>query len=176
MKKNYNNTAQLTDDIESAVFEWAGESSKKTLIFDGQWGSPFGKNNKFRFAGNPEMKTAICVFHFTEWTQNFYKLFKGLLKQGLVAKKFLFGQTCKNTFSLIPGDPDRVFVCEGFATGASLNIVTQNEVLLCGSKTNMPAVCEFAQKKYPKAEIIPYFDNDGPNDTQRHTKAEVLTK
>ena len=70
--KNNHSKAQLTDDIESAVYQFVGESSKKGLTFDDKWGSPFGKNNKFRFIGNPD-RTFGTVYNWKEGTsQTFY--------------------------------------------------------------------------------------------------------
>ena len=75
---NSKTKAQPTDDIESSVYRWCGESSKKGLIFNDKWSSPFGKNNRFRFIGNPDRTFGTIFDHKERTSQTFF--LKGISK------------------------------------------------------------------------------------------------
>lgn len=60
----------------------------------------------------------------------------------------------------IGGNEDRIFICEGFATGATINELTGNKVLVAYSTSNLLPVARSAREKWPKGKIILAADND----------------
>lgn len=60
-----------------------------------------------------------------------------------------------------PDDPaDKIIICEGWATGASLRMATGLRVVCAFNAGNMPKVAKVIRKKYPNAELILTADND----------------
>jgi len=80
-------------------------------------------------------------------------------------KRFISGGRIAGTFSSI-GEwqkPDRVLICEGFATGATLHEETGSPVLCAMNAGNLLAVAKAAREAWPSAEIVICADDD------RHT-------
>ncbi len=75
-------------------------------------------------------------------------------------KRFLSGMKKAGHFGVIAGDKDRLFVVEGFATGASIHLATGGTVLVALDCGNLLAVARLAREKYPKREIIIAGDDD----------------
>jgi putative DNA primase/helicase len=74
-----------------------------------------------------------------------------------------------------------IYVTEGWATGATIHLVTGEAVVVAFSAGNLPEVTEGLRKKYPKATIIVASDNDrwsscgdtlNPGVTYAHRAAE----
>lgn len=65
---------------------------------------------------------------------------------------------------MIDGRTDRIFICEGFATGASINEVTGNKVLVAINANNILPVAKVARQMFGTwnnhAHIIIAADND----------------
>lgn len=61
---------------------------------------------------------------------------------------FKYGQK-KGCCHVIEGTADRVFICEGFATGATINELTGNKVLVAIDSGNLLAVARITREKYP---------------------------
>lgn len=56
---------------------------------------------------------------------------------------------------------DRIFICEGFATGDALKQVLAGDRIICAmTANNLEGVAEIIKKKYPGANIIIAGDND----------------
>lgn len=60
----------------------------------------------------------------------------------------------------IPGDDSRVYICEGFATGATIRELTGHKVLVSYSTSNLLPVAKTARQTWPHAKIILAADND----------------
>lgn len=61
------------------------------------------------------------------------------------------------------GDPvksDTVYICEGFATGASIHQATGQAVFVAFTSNNLDAVTSIAKKRHPDKRIIIASDND----------------
>ena len=61
---------------------------------------------------------------------------------------------------IIPGDKSTIYICEGWATGASINELTGREVLVACSAGNLTAAARAARQSLPDATIIIAADND----------------
>jgi putative DNA primase/helicase len=71
------------------------------------------------------------------------------------------GQTTGGFF--IIGDPDKsdiIYVCEGFATGASIHEATGQAVMVAFTANNLDAVTGIGKKRHPEKKIIIASDND----------------
>lgn len=75
-------------------------------------------------------------------------------------KRFLSGARKQGTWHLIPGDSDTVCICEGFATGASINEATGFHTVIAFDAGNLVAVAPKIKKLYPDSKIIICGDND----------------
>lgn len=69
------------------------------------------------------------------------------------------------------GDPssEKIYVCEGIATGASIYKITNSRVYCSFSVGNLDNVVDFVLKKYQDKEIVLALDNDGPEKTHNTT-------
>lgn len=76
-------------------------------------------------------------------------------------KKFARGSRPSGSYGTIPGKKgDTLYVAEGLATAASVNIATGSPVAIAFSAQNLPAVAAAMHEKYPDARIIIAADND----------------
>ena len=71
----------------------------------------------------------------------------------------------------IPGDDSRIYICEGFATGATINELTGHKVLVAYSTSNLLPVAKTARQTWPYAKIIMAADNDHATDGNPGVKA-----
>ena len=69
---------------------------------------------------------------------------------------------------------ERVFVCEGLATGVSIHNITKAMVYCAFSRGNLDHVSQHCLKKYPKAEVVLALDNDGENTHKTKVKDKRL--
>ena len=87
------------------------------------------------------------------------------------SKRFLKGGQKKGCFHVIqkenPSDkPKRfkrdelVFICEGFATGASIHLATSRSVVVAFDAGNLRSVCKELVAAYPETEFVIAADND----------------
>jgi putative DNA primase/helicase len=91
-------------------------------------------------------------------------------------KMFLKGGRTAGCFFPIGGkDTDKpLLLCEGLATGLSLNECTGYPVLVAFSSGNLLAVAKIARQKYPKRKIVVCADNDSDRpDNPGLTKASA---
>lgn len=83
------------------------------------------------------------------------------------SKRFLKGSAVKGgAYTVQNGvDSDVIYICEGFATGASLaeNQARDKTVICCFSVNNLMHVAKAVRTKYPDAHLIIAGDNDHQN-------------
>lgn len=75
-------------------------------------------------------------------------------------KKFLYGGEVKNRFFLIGAPGTKIFLCEGYATGATIHAATGCAVLVCFSASNLPNVARLVRTRFGSVEIVIAADND----------------
>jgi putative DNA primase/helicase len=81
-------------------------------------------------------------------------------------KRFLKGGKTKGMFCFIKAAdltidyPEKLLICEGFATGATLYMETNTPVVVTLSSSNLITVGKIIRKKHPKAELLFCGDND----------------
>jgi len=79
-------------------------------------------------------------------------------------KLFLAGGRLKGGYFPIPAANGKkngpLYVCEGYATGATIHAATDAAVLVAFNCGNLPAVAEMARAQYPNREIILCADDD----------------
>lgn len=95
--------------------------------------------------------------------------FRGLQEldpQSEKKKKFTYGTEKKGAFFKIEGEGSLIYLCEGFATGATINLVTRSPVLVAFDKDNLVAVAKAYLDHHPTAEIFVCGDDD------KHREAE----
>jgi P4 family phage/plasmid primase-like protien len=76
-------------------------------------------------------------------------------------KLFQPGQRKKGTFHRLPSDSqDLIYFCEGYATGVTIHLATQAEVIICFDAGNLePVLIEF-RKLYPDSTLVICGDDD----------------
>lgn len=75
-------------------------------------------------------------------------------------KLFPKGGRVKGLWHKIPGDESRIFICEGYATGAAINHVTGHLVFCAFSAFNMTEIAPTVRQLFPEAAIAIAADND----------------
>lgn len=75
-------------------------------------------------------------------------------------KRFLSGGEKRGNFYVFGGDDTTCYVCEGWATGASLHKATGNTVIAAFDAGNLLPVCENAKKIMPRSVLVVAADND----------------
>lgn len=66
----------------------------------------------------------------------------------------------KGHYYTIPGKPREFYLCEGYATGASIHEATGGTVVIAFNAGNLMAVAANIKKKYPTAAVTVCADND----------------
>jgi putative DNA primase/helicase len=94
-------------------------------------------------------------------------------------KDFLPGGQVAGLFWWIGPKSDKVLVCEGFATAATLHEETANRVYMAFTANNLMAVGLIVREKLPNAEIVLCGDNDAatagnPGLTKATAAAEAI--
>lgn len=74
---------------------------------------------------------------------------------------------------------DRLFICEGYATGASIHEATGHAVAVAFDSGNLKPVAEALRRKYPETKLIICADNDqwtegNPGTTKAKEAAEAV--
>lgn len=85
-------------------------------------------------------------------------------------KRFLPGGAKRGNYFTIPGD-DKVFICEGYATGASIHHATGGTVIVAFDAGNLKPVAEKIAIKQPGKVITICADNDRWTDGNPGVKA-----
>lgn len=89
-------------------------------------------------------------------------------------KRFLSGGRKLGCFHIIGTLTDKILVCEGYATGASLHAETAQRVIVAFDAGNLLPVAKNIRKLSPKSEIIVCGDNDLSNVGQTKARAAAL--
>ena len=79
-----------------------------------------------------------------------------------IDKCFAEGGKIKGLFHTIGQifNDGRIFICEGFATGASIHEATNHAVVVSFNAENLPLVAKVIREKYPASQITICADND----------------
>lgn len=85
-------------------------------------------------------------------------------------KRFLTGGRTKGTYYSIGLTDSVVCICEGFATGASINQATGYAVAVAFNAGNLKAVAETMRGKFPDVRLIVCGDNDESGTGQTKAK------
>lgn len=75
-------------------------------------------------------------------------------------KRFLPGSILSGAFMLLGEISDRIYICEGYATGASIYQALQTTTVICGSAGNLAPVATQIRKKFSTLEMIFMADDD----------------
>ncbi|WP_158078574.1 AAA family ATPase [Microbulbifer mangrovi] len=75
-------------------------------------------------------------------------------------KRFWRGGQIQGCFHLIGTPGDRLYICEGYATGASIYDATGDAVAVAFNKNNLKPVAEALQNKYRRLQLVIAADND----------------
>jgi len=75
-------------------------------------------------------------------------------------KRFLPGSILSGSFMLLGEISDRVYICEGYATGASIYQALQTTTVICGSAGNLVPVANQIRQKFSRLEMIFMADDD----------------
>lgn len=76
------------------------------------------------------------------------------------SKRFVKGTQKSGNFHTITGNQDRVLLCEGYATGASLFEATADTVVIAFDSGNLLDVSRSIRAQYPNCKLILCADND----------------
>lgn len=79
-------------------------------------------------------------------------------------KQFMLGGRVGGCCYSIPGTSNTIAICEGFATGASINKATGFKVLVAFNAGNIAKVAKVAVEKFPESDILICADNDYTKD------------
>ena len=85
-------------------------------------------------------------------------------------KRFIKGGKIQSCFSYINGSQETILICEGYATGASLNLATDFQVFISFSANNLKAVAKIIRNKFPNSKIIICCDNDASGTGQKEAE------
>lgn len=75
-------------------------------------------------------------------------------------KRFVLGFAKKGAFGWLEGDTATVLVCEGYATGCSLNAATGCAVAVALDAGNLLSVTPVIRSRFPQARLVVCADND----------------
>jgi len=75
-------------------------------------------------------------------------------------KKFLSGGAMSGNAFTIPGTRDKIYICEGYSTGATISEVTGNLTVCAFNAGNLKPVAKIVREKFPETKIIIAGDND----------------
>jgi hypothetical protein len=88
-------------------------------------------------------------------------------------KQFLTGATVAGCFFVIGTPQNRLYITEGFATGASVFEATGYAVAVAFSASNLKATAEEMRRQYPKTEVIVCSDTDDSGLKQARAAAAI---
>jgi putative DNA primase/helicase len=75
-------------------------------------------------------------------------------------KKFITGTVKMEHFFPIYGENDVLYICEGYATGATIYNITGKTTFCALDSGNLKSVAKVLRKKYPFKKIVIAGDND----------------
>ena len=90
-------------------------------------------------------------------------------------KRFLTGGRKRGCYHLIEGEIDAIYVCEGWATGQTLNLATGSTIAVAFDSGNLLPVTENVRAKFPNSSLVIAGDDDHEKDVNvGRTKAEAV--
>lgn len=95
-------------------------------------------------------------------------------------KQFIPGTVKTGHFFPIYGKEDVLYICEGYATGATIHNVTGKTIFCAMDAGNLKSVAEVIRKQYPYKKIVIAADNDAKTEGNpgisiaKKTAAEVI--
>lgn len=75
-------------------------------------------------------------------------------------KRFLSGGKKQGGYFPIGKPKDKIIICEGYATGATIHEATQDAVAVAFDAGNLKPVAEVIKSKYPEIQVLIAADND----------------
>lgn len=95
-------------------------------------------------------------------------------------KRFMAGTKKSGHFHIIPSEgalgvePDQLYLCEGFATGASIHAATGKPVIVAFDAGNLVPVAAAVRQKFPSVPMVICADNDAfTKENPGKAKAEI---
>lgn len=76
------------------------------------------------------------------------------------SKKHWPGGEAQGNYFIISGNQAECYICEGYATGATIHEATGGMVVVAFTRVNLPPVAESIKAKYPTSRITICADND----------------
>jgi len=115
------------------------------------------KNKGIKAHGIRQAGTVLIIpMHSTDGLVSLQRIFSD------GGKRYHPGGQVKGCFYLI-GDPaksETIFICEGFATGATIRQATGQAVFIAFTSNNLDAVTGIAKRRHPEKRIVIASDND----------------
>jgi len=92
------------------------------------------------------------------------------------AKRFLRGGGAKALFTVLgePTEAGRIYIVEGFATGATVHELTGRPVFVAFSASNLLAVARTVRRAFPKSEIVLAADADPAGERYSEEAAQAV--
>ena len=75
-------------------------------------------------------------------------------------KRFLFGQQKQGAFTILDGDRSTMYLCEGYATGASIHMATGCAVAVAFDAGNLEPAAHELKEVFPQSTLVIAADND----------------
>lgn len=75
-------------------------------------------------------------------------------------KRFITGTSKAGAYSVIPGTGKKIYISEGYATGASVHMATGAMVIIAFDAGNLKPVTKVIREAHPEAMIVICADND----------------
>jgi phage/plasmid primase-like uncharacterized protein len=85
------------------------------------------------------------------------------------SKRFLFGGQVSGCYYKIGAIDDMLFICEGYATGASIHEATGHGVVVVFNAGNLKSVAKAMRAKHQQLDIVVAADNDVRSDGSENT-------
>ena len=101
-----------------------------------------------------EVRLLIPVYGADENLQSLQRISTDGTKRCLTDGKMSGGWYC------IDGDPNKIAICEGYATGASIHQATGHTVYVGFNAGNLLSVAKIVKARHPGAQIVICCDND----------------
>ncbi len=90
-------------------------------------------------------------------------------------KRFILGGKTAGGQYIFQGHSDKpIAICEGFATGSSINMATGWTVYVAFSANNLPAIAKIVRKRFPERPVIICGDNDDPGRKKGEEAAQAV--
>jgi len=162
--KNINNfEIKERKRIENRIRETEEELQNKTAVKCNEvWGRlkwatkhPYSDLKGIGLYGIKEMHRVLVVPAYYE---NYLVSFQYITADGF--KGFIKDGRSKDCYCLIGDETETLYICEGYATGASVHEAMGQQVCLAFYASNIPGVAKQMRAKWPDRKIVIAADND----------------